>query len=184
MAKPKFKKITFTRNEEFQFSITMQKQLHDLISKCFSEYPEGKTFLKQAPHFRILARSGKKLVGQIAVDYRHINNGGQTAAVFCLSDVCVHPDYQSQKIGSKMLELLEKEAIKNKLDFMLLTATETGLYYKNGFRIKNNIFRWLMIQGMESLGLNQRRLEKTVMVKRFSKQKWSKAIIDLAGPIF
>lgn len=83
-----------------------------------------------------------------------------------------------------MLQMVEKEAEKYKLDFMLLTATETGLYYKRGYRVKNNVFRWLMIQRMESLGLNQRRLEKTVMVKRLSKQKWSKDVIDLAGTIF
>ena len=113
MAQTKTKKIEYLRIEEYQCTPKMQLQLHELISKCFSEYPEGKTFLKQAPHFRYVARSGKKLVGQIAVDFRHINNGGKSAKVFCLSDVCVAPEFQSQKIGSRMLQLLEKEAVKN-----------------------------------------------------------------------
>lgn len=184
MPKSKIKKILLTRVEEYQLLEKEQTQLHELISQCFSEYPSGKTFLKKAPHFRIMAKSGKKLVGQIAVDFRHINNGGKSARVFCLSDVCVHPDYQSKKIGSTMLKLIETEAIKNELDFMMLTAMDSGIYYKQGYRVKNNVFRWLMIQGMESLGLYQRRLEKIVMVKRLSKQRWSKEIIDLAGPIF
>jgi len=83
-----------------------------------------------------------------------------------------------------MLRLLEKEAVKYGLDFLLLTASDSSLYYKLGYRVKSNVFRWLMIQGMESLGINQRRLEKIVMVKRISKAKWSQDIIDLAGPIF
>lgn len=177
-------KITYETIAEYTLSLPQKKRLAELIAVCFSEYPAGKIFLKQAPHFRLLAFSGKRIVGQIAVDYRHIKNGSSTAEVFCLSDVCVAPDFQSQKIASQMLQLLAKAAVKSKLDFILLTAVDSALYYRQGYRVKGNVFKWLIVQDAKSLGLNQRRIEKTVMVKRIGKQTWSKDVIDLVGPIF
>jgi len=184
MAKAKIPKISYKQVAEYTLKPAQKKRIAELLGTCFSEYPIDKIFIKQAPHFRLLACAGRKIIGQIAVDFRHIKNGEQTAAVFCLSDVCVDPVFQSQKIASQMLQLLEKEAAKSGLDFLLLTAADSALYYRQGYRVKNNIFKWLIILDAKSLGLKQRRLEKTVMVKRISKQSWSKNVIDLAGPIF
>ena len=184
MAKTKKIKISYEKVAEYALKSAQKKRLAELLATCFSEYPSDKIFIKQAPHFRLLAYAGRKIIGQIAVDFRHIKNGDQTSIVFCLSDVCVDPVFQSQKIASQMLQLLEKEASKYKLDFLLLTAADSALYYRQGYRVKNNVFKWLIIQDAKCLGLKQRRLEKTVMVKRISKQSWSKDVIDLAGPIF
>lgn len=177
--------VSISSIEEYQISATKEKQIASLLTKCFADYPTGKTFLKQVPNFRILALHGKQIVGHIAVDHRYINNGGSEARVFCLSDVCVDPDFQSKKVASRMISYIETVATKHGLDFLLLTALKTNLYYNNGFRVKDNEFKWLVLQDRTSLGLVKRRIPKTVMVKRLSKQIWSKdGLIDLAGPIF
>ncbi|NNE29170.1 MAG: GNAT family N-acetyltransferase [Saprospiraceae bacterium] len=155
-----------------------------LLEKSFPQYPEGETFLQQAPDFRVVSRHKRKIVSQVAVDFRMIRNGKNSARVFCLSDVCVHPDFQSRQLGTQMLKWLESEAQKNGIDFILLTSGVQGFYYKLGYRYKENIFKWLLIRNGKSMGLLQRRLRSTVMVKKISQEVWSNGIIDLAGPIF
>jgi len=159
--------------------------LQKLLVECFPDYPTENIFFNKSPQFRLLAKSGNQLVGQIGVEFRVINNDGQIARTFCISDVCVLESFRSKQIASQMLLRIEELGRKNNVAFLILTTSRKSLYYKLGYRGKSNTFKWFMIQNNRSLGIANRSLgSDTIMVKSISNQKWGKGEIDLLGPIF
>ena len=177
--------LKIERVEEFALKNRQKQKIRALLDECFPDYPGTDIYFKQLPSFRYLTYAGKKIVGQLGVDYRIIRNGENICRALCISDVCVSEEYRSQKIGSKMMAKLEKDARKAGIDFIILISNESKMYYHLGYRGRSNIFRWLIIQNHESLGLAQRKLGKAViMVKKISGKAWTSALTDLLGPIF
>ena len=107
MEKQKYKT---RRLEEYKISKEEHQEIHKLLKRSFTEYPEGKSYFKQVPGFRYLIYHHKKMIGHMAVEYRMINIANENTPVFGVSDLCVCPEYQSQNIASTLLQKLDKKA--------------------------------------------------------------------------
>lgn len=172
------------RLEEFKLSKSQHKQIRVLLEESFSNYPKGQTYYQQIPDFRYLAIDKKQVIGQMSVDHRMMEVDGQKAKVFGISDFCISHEMQHKKIATKMLQAVEALAIKHKIDFLVLTATDNSLYKKNGFKAKNNIAKWLAILQGQTLGVHYKRLKNTIMVKELSDLSWGRGDIDFMGHMF
>lgn len=172
------------RIEEFRISGKVHQQIQFLLKQSFSEYPEGRSYYQQVPSFRYLVYDDKTLIGHMAVEHRIINVDEEVVSIFGIGDFCIHPEYQSKQIASKLLEELEVLAIKYRIDFLVLVAQEHGFYKKHGFSLKKNTCRWLMITNRKTLGIGHRNISESLMAKAIGAKQWKKGLVDFLGPIF
>ena len=151
----------------------------------FEQYPTTRTYYKQLPHFRYLVWDDDILVAQMGIEHRVIALGKQAARIFGIVDLCVDDEYRSQGIASTLLQKLETLGETSNIDFVVLFADDHGLYKKNNYQVVNNTYRWLMINDHESLGVTNRTMPDTVMVKPLGYKSWNnKAIVDFMGHVF
>ena len=172
------------RIEEFKINRKQHLEISQLLKLCFSSYPANQSFYKQFPSFRFLVFEEKELIAHLAIIHRLIKIGEESASIFGVSDLCVHPDFQHKKIASVLLEELETLGKKHKIDFITLIAQEQKIYKKNGFQSVNNNCRWLIINEVQSLGLAQRNLDNALMIKPLTKKNWRDGIVDFQGCLF
>ncbi len=170
------------------FEINIQPAVHNqisqLLAKCFSGYPKDQSYFKQLPHFRLLVKNESELIGHVAVDHRLINVGTNTFRIFGLADLCVDEAFQSKNVASQMLQRLDKLAQESGIDFIVLFTNQQTFYKKNGFSIVDNVCRWVFINDHHTLGVSQRKLGKSILIKSFSNKKWEDGMLDLMGHIF
>ena len=172
------------RTEEFLLPSSTKKEIHQLLLRCFSEYPKDQTYYKQLPDFRLLAYNDKVLLGHLAVDHRLININGTVCRIFGVGDLCVDPEHQSQNLASSLLQELETLGKDADIDFLVLISNEHEFYKKNGFHLVNNTCRWLMINDHKIFGVGHRRIESCLMVKALRDKTWEEGLVDFLGHIF
>ena len=175
---------TFEQVAEIDISPDLHTQINHLLSSCFSGYPKNRSYFKQLPHFRMLVKNEAQLIGHVAVDHRLINVGSDVFRIFGLADVCVDKDFQSKNIASHLLNQLDQLAQKSGVDFIVLITNQHPFYQKNGFSIVDNVCRWVFINDDHTLGVSQRKLGKSIMIKPFSNKDWGNGILDFLGHIF
>ena len=172
------------RVEEIKLLAKTTKEIKELLQKCFSNYPKQRIYYHQIPSYRYLAYDKKALVGHMSIYHRIMDIDGVQCPVLGIADVCISPEMRKKKIASQMLAEIETFAMKYKIDFLVLTTTNTSLYKKNGFKSKSNVCKWLAVLKGQTLGVHYKRLEDSIMVKTLSEQTWGKGDIDFLGPIF
>ena len=176
--------MTFTHLPDYQLEPSQHQAIAALLQWCFPQYPPGRTYFRQLPHFRILAHDESgQLCGHIAVEHRMVNNAGQLYRIFGLADVCVQPSMQSKGLGARMLDFLEQLAHTSSVDALLLIAHDPEFYAKNDFLAVENDCKWLFVQSDQTLGVLNRHL-KGLMVKMLKGQSWRDGQLDLLGHIF
>jgi len=172
------------RIEEFKISNEVHEKIADLLKNCFSEYPGNRDYYKQIPTFRYLIWHKKHLIGHMGVEHRMIKIGEVVASIFGVSDICILKAYQSQKMGSALLQKLDKLARSNDIDFLILIASKFKLYEDNGFQLVKNTCRWLMINDHQTLGVNHKNIKSCLMVKEIGEKRWNGGLMDFLGAIF
>jgi len=175
---------TLEQIQEIDITPAMHLQIYQLLSKCFSGYPTDKSYYKQLPDFRLLLKDRNNIVGHVAVDHRLVSVGTDVFKIFGLADVCVDEAYQSNNLASQMLHRLDEMAAKSIIDFIVLFTNQQSFYKKNGFSIVDNVCRWVFINDHQTLGVSQRNLGKSIVIKPCSNKKWGKGTLDLLGHIF
>jgi len=176
--------MTVKRIEEFKLSPKQHLEISSLLKICFSAYPEERSFYKQFPTFRFLVSENKSIIAHLAIVHRMIKVEEENFAIFGVSDLCVHPDFQHKNIASMLLEELEKLGNKHTIDFIVLIAQEQNFYKKNAYKTFDNNCRWLIINETQSLGIAQRSLDHALMVKPLNEKKWKKGTVDFLGSLF
>lgn len=176
--------MTIKRIEEFKITNLQHQNIGLLLKTCFSAYPDNRSFYKQYPSFRFLVFENKSIIAHLAIVHRLVKVEEENFTIFGVSDLCVHPDFQHQKIASILLEKLETLSKKNNIDFILLIAQDQKFYKKNGFKSFNNNCRWLIINETQSLGIAQRNLDHALMIKPLTDKKWNKGTVDFLGNLF
>ena len=173
-----------TNTPEYQLSVPQHLAISELLQECFPQYPSGRTHFRQLPQFRILATNDEgTLMGHIAVEHRMVNNAGQLLRVFGLADVCVSSSDRDKGLGASMLAYLIALAQNTGIDALLLIAHEPEFYLKNDFLAVENDCKWLFIQGDQTLGVLNRKIEG-LMVKMLNGETWRAGQLDLLGHIF
>ncbi len=79
--------------------------LRQLLDDCLPDTFIGRTYVKQLPHFRLLARDGDRLIGQLGLDFRVIRVGPAILHIFGIIDLCVRTDKcgSSPSLPNKLL---------------------------------------------------------------------------------
>ena len=182
------KNIDLIFENEFNISSDTSKEINALLKKSFpgTKY-ENRDYYKQLPHYRILARKEKRLIGQLGIDFRVMNLNDQAINVFGVVDLCVDPKYRRKGIGRLLMERFEKIAKDhpNKIDFLFL-VTDTPNYYKNmGFSITDITTTWLKIDQHKNYGIGkERRNDASFLIKNVSNKQWKDGELDLLGYMY
>lgn len=169
---------------EYQIHSSLKEQVACLLQDCFHGYPTQQTYLKQLPSFRLLAYQQDTLIGHLAVEHRVVNNDGQVAIIFGITDLCVDQAFQHNRVATQLLTETEKLGQENGIDFLLLVAKDFGLYLRQGFEQADNKCRWLLIQKHSTFGVASRKLGQALMVKQLSSKQWRPGLVDFLGHVF
>ncbi len=160
----------------------VQDQLCPLLDKAFPGLFNGRTYVKQQPHFRIIIHAGSDVVGHVALDYRVIRIGAEVVRICFVIDFCVREDRRGQGIGSKLLEEAEVQARQAEVCFMVLMADLHDFYGRHGFlRIQGVSTKWLAIKDRASHSLIEEDLSDQLMAKPLTEFGWPEGPIDMLG---
>ena len=172
------------RIEEFQIPLLVHQAIADMLRESFPEYPEGRSFLKQLPDFRLLAWDEDHLIAHMGVEHRLISNSAKLLRIFGIADLCVATEHQNQKVATRLILELETLAQIYGIDFLMLFAKDHELYLANGFELVQNDCQWLMIQGCQTLGITHRKVADSLMIKSLGGKPWEDGLVDFLGHVF
>ena len=171
--------------EEYAINTITKQKIQDLLQNAFGQFPKDRIFLKQAPNFRLLAWHDNDLIAQSAIVFRMIALDKMPFRIFGIMDLCVNKAYQNQKIGSKIINEIEKIAKKSHIDFILLFGGTKDFYLQNGFQLVQNDCRWVLIKNYRTMGIMTRQIPETLLIKPTSNKQWNNdALLDLMGFVF
>ncbi len=176
--------VQVQRLEEFQIPRKTQRAIADLLQLCFPGYPAGRSYFKQLPTFRFLVWYQDFLVAHMAVEHRLLNNAGSLFTIFGIVDLCVHPDFQHRKLGSRLIMEVETLGKVHDIDFLVLLARDFDLYQTHGFVPVANDCQWVVIHDHHTYGVANRSLGEGLMVKPLGQQPWAQGLVDFLGHIF
>lgn len=155
-----------------------------LLHNSFDQYPAGKIFFPQPPHFRVLGWSGEQLVGHLGGVIREVAVGDRHLVVMGVCDLCVDPALQRQRWASMLLDRLEALAVINGIQYILAVTGEVAFFTGRGFQSIDPRCTWLAYLDGKSLGLYRRHLRGDIHVKCLSQGIWPEGDLDLLGPMF
>lgn len=174
------------RIEEYQLTKNTHQTIYSLLLEGFGQYPAGRDFFRQLPTFRLLAWSDQQdLIGHMAVEHRLVNNQGQLLRIFGIADFTVATSHRNQGIGTNLLQALTDLGHTSEVDFLLLLAHDSGtVYARQGFIAIDAQCKWLLIQQDQSLGVLNRFIAGSLMIKPISNVSWKEGNLDFLGHIF
>lgn len=170
---------------EFEISEKDKSEIAKLLSLCFTDMAySGRTFFKQLPHYRLLLRTAKGIIGQLAIDYRIMNLNDSLVSVFGVIDLAVHPEHQGLGLGKKLMEEFDRLSAlhKNNIDFLFLVTDKPAFYERLGYIKTNPEITWLKINEGKNLGVATEQVTDCfIMVKEISGKKWPGGSLDMLG---
>ena len=170
---------------EFEISEKDKSEIAGLLGLCFSETAyNGRTFFKQLPHYRLLLKTAKGVIGQLAIDYRVMSLNGALVSVFGVIDLAIHPEHQGLGLGKKlMLEFDRISALhSNNIDFLFLVTDKPAFYERLGYIKTNPEITWLKINEGKNLGVATEQVSDCfIMIKEVSGKKWADGALDMLG---
>ena len=170
---------------EIELNGAERKALSGLLQKCFTDTPyQGRSYFKQLPGYRLIATSGKKLLGQVGIDFRVMNLDGKPIRVLGAIDLCVDPRHRNQGIGTALMREFEKLARKrgNNVDFLFLVTDVPGFYAGLGYKPTKPTVTWLKLHLHKSIGIGAERPANIfLMFKPMGRKKWAGRVLDMLG---
>jgi len=160
----------------------VRDELCPLLDEAFPGFFDGRTYVKQQPHFRIIMYAASEVVGHVALDYRVIRIGAEIVPICFVIDLCVRKHHRGQGLGSKILEEAEAQARQAATHFMVLMADLHDFYGHRGFlRIQGVLTKWLAIENRASHSLIEEDLSDQLMAKPLTKFCWPGGPVDMLG---
>jgi GNAT superfamily N-acetyltransferase len=169
---------------EYEISSDTHQLINRLLMQSFPNYPSDRIYYKQLPQFRYLVWENENLLAQLGIEHRAIANAGALMRIFGLIDLCVAPQWRSQKIATTLLQQVEQLGQASNIDFLILFADDHRLYAENGYCRVANLCRWMMIDEHQTLGIAEKSLADCMMVKQIGTQPWQDGTVDLLGYLF
>jgi len=162
---------------------SLDQAISDLLTVCFDNAHEGRTYYKQLPQVRLVAWDGQAAVGHVGLEYRNIRVGDQMIPIMGIIDLCVAPEHRRQGIGAK---LLGQAAARSKgQSFAMAMADEHSLYVQQGYDLApDDDVTFLAIDELRCHSVIQRDLNKIMMVKPLTDTQWPKGPVDMLGYLF
>ena len=151
---------------------------------AFRRRSRGRTYFKQLPHARLLARQ-PELVGQVGLDLRILRVGSEVVRVLGIIDLCVAPAQRGRGLATRLLQAAEATAADWGAEFLVLFADSPTLYQRNCYHSPDPAqFTWLGIEDRTSCGRLERDFSGTLWCKSVSGKVWPPGPIDLLGYLF
>lgn len=169
---------------EHEISCELHAEIRDLRNASFPGHEENRSYGKQFPHFRLLAFSGDKLVGQVGVDHRAMRFNDQVLSVFGVIDLCVAKEERGQGTGTRLLAGIEEIARESGGDVLLLLAHKPELYLKCGFVPIDAWCHWLRIDDHKNHGVAREEIVGELMIKSLVPGLRIEGPIDFLGYLF
>ncbi|MEM7247370.1 MAG: GNAT family N-acetyltransferase [Acidobacteriota bacterium] len=168
--------------DDFRLSPEEREEIRVLLAESFPEedFVQTRTYLKQVPTRRLLARDGDRLVAHAGVEHRVVGTESGAIPILGLIEVCVTTSARGQGLGSHLVTWTEELARENDIEFLVLFAADHRLYERLGFQHETNVLRWAMIHEHQLIGLDEQPLDE-LMVKPLSDRPWPGGTIDLLG---
>jgi len=176
--------MTLEKLSEGDISRKTHKAIGNLLQICFDGYPSDRTAFNQLPTFRYLIKENDQLVGHAAIDHRKIRVGDTSEIIWGISDLCIHPDFQSKGWGRKLMKKIIKHGSESIAQFLVLTSDDSSFYTNLGFKRKNTRARWVMIHDEQLFGIHERTIKDTLYVFPLGKNKWPEGAVDFLGTLF
>ncbi len=161
--------------DEFKLLTKDKIAIASLLKDCFPDINyNGRTYFKQMPHYRLLAKQNNLISGQLGLDYRVMKQNNTVIKILGVIDLAVLPNQQGKGVASKLLTKLDDIAKTNKqnIDFILLSADNHSLYKKHGYTLSKQNIKWLAIDQHKNYGIMQKKISNCIMYKQIGKIKW------------
>lgn len=162
-----------------------QDELQALLRTCFPDQLSERIWFKQLPNFRLLTYEGDRLVAQVGVEHRIVQNGDRRLRpVFGVVDLCVHPDHRNRGLADALLARLEGLASEHNVTYVVLFADDDRVYRKRGYRHVSNEVKFLGIDDGNTVGILEGSFPDIMLVKEMGKPPWPDGPVDLLGYLF
>jgi predicted N-acetyltransferase YhbS len=171
--------------DEFEITEHKSAAISQLLQQSFDLFPNDRIYYNQVPNFRLLVWEGEQLIAQVGLVYRIVALDNQPIRIFGIMDLCVDNNFRNQQIGTKLLTKIDDLAKANSIDFILLFGSGQDFYLNHNYQLANNPCRWVLLKNHRTMGILQRTIPETILVKQIGKTAWkNEATLDLMGFVF
>lgn len=175
--------LTIEFASEHEITVAANRELANLLDRSFPNTFEARTYFKQLPHHRLIAKNGERIVGQMGIDYRIIRVGDEIVSIAGVIDLCVLAEFRNAGIATKLLVAMEQRF--QNLDFFVLMADDSRLYHRHGYKnLKEAKSKWLAIDDRRTYGVIEKDLTDCFMYKPAKTSSWPDGTIDMLGYLF
>lgn len=160
-----------------------ETQIAKLITLCFGDDFDNRSYYRQRPHLRLIYRQDGRIIGHIALLLRAVRLGAQMTDTIGLAEVCTHPDHRGTGIASHLLKAAISHARASQVTYLTLFGT-APLYAGHGFVRHSNLLTFVAMVNTRTTAITTEAAE-TLMVLPLRDQIWpASAPLDMLGPLF
>ena len=173
---------------EFRLQQADKAQIATLVQSTFPEADYGgKTYSKQLPHFRLLAKENDELIGVLGIDYRVMNIAGTPVKIMGVADLCVDTKHRGQGYGKLLMQRIEEVAreVPGNVDFLFLVTDIPTFYEALGYQSVPLTITWLKLYQHKNYGVGTERItDSHFMVKQIGSKPWQGEELDMLGYMY
>ena len=168
---------------EWALTAPDEAQIARLITLCFGDDFDNRSYYRQRPHLRLIYRQDGQIIGHIALLLRAVRLGAQMTDTIGLAEVCTHPDQRGAGVASQLLQAAITQARASQAAYLTLFGT-APLYAGHGFTRQTNILTYVdLAQNRTTAILNEP--AETLMTLPLRNRPWpTEAPLDMLGPLF
>ena len=160
-----------------------ESQINTLITRCFGDDFDTRSYHLQRPHLRLIYRQNGHIIGHIALILRAVRLGAQMTDTVGLAEVSTHPDHRGQGIASHLLQAAIAQARASQAAYLILFGT-APLYAGHGLTRQTNILTYVTMTNNQTTAIAIEPAE-TLMTLPLRDQIWpASAPLDMLGPLF
>lgn len=173
---------------EYLLQPTDKEQIAALVQRTFADTDYGgRTYFKQLPHYRLLAKDGDMLLGLLSIDYRVMNMAGKPIQVMGVADLCVDEAQRGKGYGKLLMQRLEEIAreVPGNVDFLFLVTDIPAFYQALGYQSIPLTVSWLKLYQHKNYGVGKERInDACFMIKQIGDIAWQGEELDMLGYMY
>lgn len=168
---------------EWALTAADEAQIAHLLTLCFGDKFDQRSYLRQRPHLRVIHRDQGQITAHISVLLRAVRLGPDMVDTAGLAEVCTHPNQRGQGLASRLLQTAIRHCRTSPAQFLTLFGT-APLYAGHGFAGHSNILTFVEMTNTHTTAITTEPAE-TLMVLPLRAQIWpATAPLDMLGPLF
>ena len=154
-------------------------RVHALLYDTWPEdVPNEGDYYHGAPTAVVILRDAQDVVAHLAIYQREVSIGGETLEIGMLGGIVVAPG-QRRRGHSKVIVRHAHERLKRRsIPFSILFAYEPQVYASSGYRLMQNVTRFIDHDGGEKTFVF-----RGSMYAELSARRWPGQLLDLRGPV-